>query len=293
MKVKYGISAINWVNEDIMALGDHYTAEQVLSQMSELGFEGTEFCRKFPRDPDTLKQLLSRYGMVLTSQWKSVHFSDRSKHAGELQSFREHADFLYEMGCKHVVTCETGNAFEDLSKNSVHIEPLTDEQWSGMVEGLHEAGRYCKQLGMKLVYHFHGETVVESREEIRRLMDATDPELVYMLYDTGHAYFGGSDPLEILQAYYDRIPYIHLKDVRNDVLEWKRANGIRFREAVRKGIFTVPGDGAIDFAPIYSELAKRGYEGWITIEAEQDPAIAEPVTYARIAKQYLSQITPA
>ncbi|MFD0681044.1 MULTISPECIES: myo-inosose-2 dehydratase [unclassified Paenibacillus] len=293
MKIKYGISAINWVNEDIMALGDHYTAEQVLSQMSELGFVGTEFCRKFPRDTEALKKLLDSYGMELTSQWKSVHFSDKSRHAEELQAFREHADFLHEMGCKHVVTCETGNAFEDLNKNSVHIEPLTDEQWSNMVEGLHEAGRYCKQLGMKLVYHYHGETVVESGEEIKRLMDSTDPELVHMLYDTGHAYFGGSDPLEILQTYYDRIPYIHLKDVRKDVLEWKQAEGVRFREAVRKGIFTVPGDGVIDFAPIYEELAKRGYEGWVTIEAEQDPAIAEPVEYARIAKQYIAEITPA
>jgi len=291
MKVKYGISAINWVNEDIMELGDHYTAEQVLGDMSRLGFEGTEFCRKFPRDTGKLKELLNRNGMVLTSQWKSVHFSQPDRREEELQAFHEHADFLKAMGCSYVVTCETGNAFEDAESNSVRVEPLTDEQWKHMVEGLHEAGRYCKEYGMQLVYHYHGETVVEGGAEIARLMEMTDPELVHMLYDTGHAYFGGSDPLYILQTYYDRIRYIHLKDIRQDVLDWKRQEGIRFREAVRKGIFTVPGDGCIDFKPIFNELASRGYEGWMIIEAEQDPSIADPVEYAEKAKAYLQAVT--
>ncbi|MFE5322041.1 myo-inosose-2 dehydratase [Paenibacillus sp. NPDC056579] len=290
MKVKYGISAINWVNEDIMELGDHYTAEQVLGDMSRLGFEGTEFCRKFPRDTDALKQLLADNGMVLTSQWKSVHFSRIELREQELKSFREHADFLKAMGCSYVVTCETGNAFEDLESNSVRIEPLSEEQWNHMAEGLNEAGRYCKDNGMQLVYHYHGETVVENGEQIARLMEMTDPELVHMLYDTGHAYFGGSDPLTILRTYYDRIRYIHLKDIRQEVLDWKRREGIRFRDAVRKGIFTVPGDGCIDFKPIFAELAERGYEGWMIIEAEQDPSIADPVEYAEKAKAYLQQI---
>lgn len=290
MKVKYGISAINWVNEDIMELGDHYTAEQVVGDMSRLGFEGTEFCRKFPRDTDALKRLLADNGMVLTSQWKSVHFSRIELREQELQSFREHADFLKAMDCKYVVTCETGNAFEDLKSNTVHVEPLTEEQWKHMTEGLNEAGRYCKDNGMQLVYHYHGETVVENGEQIARLMEMTDPELVHMLYDTGHAYFGGSDPLTILQTYYDRIRYIHLKDIRQEVLDWKRQEGIRFRDAVRKGIFTVPGDGCIDFKPIFAELAERGYEGWMIIEAEQDPSIADPVEYAKKAKAYLQKI---
>lgn len=284
MNVKLGISAINWVNEDILEMGDHYTAEQVLTDMSALGYEGTEFCRKFPRDVRELQQLLRSKGMVLTSQWKSVAFSDRSRHAEELQAFRDHADFLHAMGCGFVVTCETGNAFEDLTRNTVRVDPLNHEQWQAMVDGLHEAGGYCRSLGMKLVYHYHGETVVEGREEIRRLMDTTDPELVYMLYDTGHAFFGGSDPLELLRTYAARIPYIHLKDIRQDVLDWKRTNGIRFRDAVRRGVFTVPGDGCIDFAPIFQELKAIGYTGWMIVEAEQDPAIADPVAYARLAK---------
>ncbi|TBL71442.1 myo-inosose-2 dehydratase [Paenibacillus thalictri] len=290
MNVKYGISAINWVNEDIMELGDHYTAEQVLGDMSGLGFAGTEFCRKFPRDVEQLKKLMAGFNMELTSQWKSVHFSDPSRREEELQAFREHADFLKAMGAKYVVTCETGNSFEDLTQNSVTVEPLTDEQWKHLAEGLNEAGRYCRDNGMQLVYHYHGETVVESGEEIARLMEITDPELVHMLYDTGHAYFGGSDPLHVLKTYYDRIKYIHLKDIRQDVLDWKRENNVRFREAVRKGVFTVPGDGCIDFAPIFAELKARGYEGWMIVEAEQDPSIADPVVYAAKTREYIAKV---
>ena len=291
MSIRFGISAINWVNEDVLRLGDHYTAEQVLSQMSELGFKGTEFCRKFPRDVDELKRLLKRFNMVLTSQWKSVRFSDPSRRDEEMKSFKAHADFLKAMGCGHVVTCETGNAFENAEANTVTVEPLTDEQWKHLTEGLHEAGAYCRDLGMKLVYHYHGETVVERPEEIDRLMESTDPALVHLLYDTGHAYFGGSDPLKLLQKYYDRIAYIHLKDVRPDVLAWMRNTGARLREAVIRGVFTVPGDGCIDFAPIFGELKARGYSGWIIIEAEQDPEVADPVEYAKKTKAYIRDVS--
>lgn len=292
LNVKYGISGINWVNEDMPDLGDHYTADDVLSQMQALGFEGTEFCRKFPRSVPELSRLLERYGMTLVAQWKSLAFRDASRREEEMRAFREHADFLRAMGSRYVVACETGDAFEDPHSNRVAIQPLTDEQWRNLAEGLNEAGRYCQSVGLELVYHYHGETVIERGEDIRRLMESTDPAYVHMLYDTGHAYYGGSDPLDILRTYYDRIRYIHLKDVRRDVLERARRDGLRFREAVRQGVFTVPGDGCIDFAPIYRELHERGYEGWILIEAEQDPAVAEPTRYARQCMEYIRGITP-
>ncbi|MNR04617.1 Inosose dehydratase [compost metagenome] len=195
------------------------------------------------------------------------------------------------MGCKHVVTCESSNKTEDLGNNKIYITPLTDEQWHHVVDGLHKAGQYCKDIGMKLVYHFHGETVVETEAEIGRLMAMTDPELVYMLFDTGHAYYGGCDPLQLLQKHYDRIAYIHFKDVRKDVLEQHLKDGFRFREGVRRGVFTVPGDGCIDFKAICDELQRRNYEGWIIIEAEQNPEVANPLHYAEIARNYLTSIT--
>ena len=290
MTISLGISAINWVNEDILSLGDHYTAEQVLSDMSQLGFAGTEFCRKFPRDAASLKALLAQYNMVMSSQWNSVHFSDPARKNDELEKYKQRVDFLAEMGCKHVVTCESGNTFEDLTQNKVNIEELSEEQWASLIDGLHQAGQYCKDKGMKLIYHYHGETVIEKPEQIDRLMASTNPELVHLLYDTGHAYYGGYDPLELLNRYYDRIAYIHLKDIRQAQLTELIQSGLRFRTGVQNGVFTVPGDGCIDFAPIIQQLLDRGYEGWIIIEAEQDPGIADPVIYARQALTYLKAI---
>jgi len=288
MNVKFGISAINWVNEDVLEVGDWYTCDDVLSDMSALGFKGTEFCRKFPRDVNLLKQKMTQYGMELTSQWKSVMFSDPERREEEMRSFREHVDFLHAMGSQQTVVCEVAYGFNDPRPDRRRQRTaLSDSEWAHMVEGLHAAGAYCRDLGMKLVYHYHAETVIENPEQIRRLVDTTDPALVHLLYDTGHAWYGGSDPLELLRTCYDRIAYIHLKDVRQQVLDRKRAEGIGFTDAVVQGLFTVPGDGCIDFGPIMRELEERGYEGWIILEAEQNPAVADPVEYARMAKAYL------
>jgi inosose dehydratase len=293
MSIQFGISAINWVNEDVLTIGDHYTCDQVLTDMSNLNFKGTEGCRKFPKDANELKQKLADKGMVLTSQWKSTLFSDPSRREEEMKAYKEHVDFLRAMGCTYVVTCEVANSFGDPRgmKDPSQITPLTDMEWSHLIEGLHEAGRYCRANGMHLVYHFHADTVIQTHDEIHRLVESTDPELVNLLYDTGHAYYGGSDPLEILQQYYDRILYIHVKDVRQEVLDWKRNNRAKFTDAVIKGLFTVPGDGCIDFEPIFHELTKRKYEGWIILEAEQDPTVADPVEYAEKAKAYIGKYT--
>jgi inosose dehydratase len=291
--LRLGISPINWVNEDVLELGDHYTFEDLLADFTSLGFAGTENCRKFPKDPHTLLRSLNDNGLHLTSQWKGVLFSDPDRRASELDSYRQHVEFLHAMGSKYVVTCELGGSIiGDPRREPGQTEVLapTDEQWKHMVEGLHQAGVICREYGMRLVYHYHIGTVVERPDEIDRLMSTTDPELVHMLYDTGHSYYGGGDPLALLRKYADRIPYIHLKDVRQDVLDRVRREHIRFQDAVIQGVFTVPGDGCIDFSPILRELYSRGYNGWAIVEAEQDPGIANPYEYAQKSKSYIENI---
>jgi inosose dehydratase len=288
--LKLGISPINWVNEDVLTLGDHYTFEDLLSDFSSLGFRATENCRKFPKDPIVLKAALANRGIQLTSQWKGVLLSDPTRRDAELESYRQHVYFLKQMGSKHVVTCELGGSIiGDPRRSGIenNVIPLTEAEWNHMVEGLHQAGEICRENGMKLVYHYHIGTVVEKPAEIDRLMATTDPELVHMLYDTGHAYYGGYDPLELLQKYGDRIAYVHLKDVRQSVLDRVRESEIPFQASIIHGIFTVPGDGCIDFGPIFRLLHDREYDGWMIIEAEQDPSIANPYEYAKLSKQYI------
>ncbi|MGM0838475.1 MAG: myo-inosose-2 dehydratase [Bacillota bacterium] len=289
---KLGISAINWANEDVLRLGDHYTGETILSEMASLGYEGTEMSRKFPQEVDALKSLFAEFDMSLATQWKGVMFSDRSMHESELEAYREHVLFLKEMGCKTVVTCELGGSTigdprRDSDEGEVRL--LSVAEWDAMVEGLEKAGQICKEHGLELVYHHHMGTNVETREEIDRLMETTNPELVNLLFDSGHAYYGGADPLPLLETYYDRIKHVHLKDVRQDVLDQVRIEQLDFKTSVLENVFTVPGDGVIDFAPILKVLKNKGYLDWVIIEAEQDPDVKNPYEHAKLSKDYLKK----
>ncbi len=288
MRNSLGISAINWANEDEHLFPDPYSGDEILREMSELGYEGTEMSRKFPNDTQQLKYKLQANGLKLTSGWKSVHFSDPTKREEEMESYKKHVDFLKAMGCNHVVTCEERDLHHGPNEN--RAVPLSDEEWGYLVEGLHEAGRYCEQQGMELIYHFHGQTVVETPEQIEKLMNMTDPNLVHLLYDTGHAYYGGNDPLQVLKKYSNRIRYVHLKDVRKKVYEWVCEQDVPFLEAVKEGVFTVPGDGCIDFASIFQELHQQNYNGWLIVEAEQNPVKENPYQYALEAKHYIDKL---
>ncbi|PTM57910.1 myo-inosose-2 dehydratase [Desmospora activa] len=292
---RLGIAPISWVNDDIPGLGDdRYTADQVLSEIASLGYISTEMGRIFSQDPPSLKRRLEKHGVQLASKFVGVLFSDADRQEEELTSFRQWVSFLKEMGCEYVITCETGGSMHwdpRRSPEDKEVQKLTDHQWETLVEGLHRAAAICEENGLQLVYHFHAGTVVETAAEIDRLMASTDPDLVHLLYDTGHALYGGYDPLALLRNYRDRICYVHLKDVRRGILETVRRKNIDFRTAVLKGLFTVPGDpeGCIDFAPIFQELVDQDYHGWTIVEAEQDPAKAHPYQYAQMAKAYIDE----
>jgi inosose dehydratase len=292
---RLGAHPINWVGEDVKEHGADTGYEQILNEMQALGLAGTEMGRKYPTDTAVLKRELSQRGLQLVSQWKSVLFSDRAYHAAELEAYRKHAEFLREMGAAVISTCEIGGSLHFDPRRTPHekeVLRLDESGWASLAEGLNAAGAIAKEYGLKLTYHHHGGTVVERPEEIDRLMELTDPELVYLLYDTGHAFYGGADPLGLLKKHYDRIAYIHLKDVRLHVLEEARREKADFITCIRKGVFTVPGDGVIDFKPIIEELVKHGYDGWVMLEGEQDPAEHPAYEYAAKALQYLQSIIP-
>ena len=168
----------------------------------------------------------------------------------------------------------------------------TDELWQTFTSNLNAAGRICRNYGLKLAYHAHYGTNVETEDDIDRLMAMTDPEYVTLLYDTGHIALGGGDALRVLKRHLNRIEYVHLKDVRVPIANRVAAKELGFLEAVRAGVFTVPGNGAIDFPPLFELLADSGYRGWFVIEAEQDPDQAEPMLYMKRAVDYLRPWLP-
>ncbi|UUZ97342.1 myo-inosose-2 dehydratase [Paenibacillus sp. P25] len=279
--------------EDVREHGADTTFEQIVDDIQKLGLTGTEMGRKYPTDIPVLKQELSKRGIQLVSQWKSVLFSDPAYRESELEAYRKHAAFLKEMGSTVISTAEVGGSLHFDPRRTPHekeVLRLDEAGWRSLAEGLNAAGAIAKEYGLKLTYHHHGGTVVEQPEEIDKLMELTDPSLVYLLFDTGHAYYGGADPLTVLRKHYDRIAYIHLKDIRPAVLEEARAEKADFVTCIRKGVFTVPGDGCIDFAPIFAELLDRGYDGWAMLEGEQDPAEHNPYEYAKNALQYIESL---
>ncbi|SEN75191.1 myo-inosose-2 dehydratase [Paenibacillus sp. OV219] len=288
---RLGIHPINWVGEDVKEHGDATKFEQIVDEIQKLGLTGTEMGRKFPTDQQVLKQELASRGISLTSQWKSVLFSDPAYHETELEAYRAHAKFLKEMGSTVISTCEAGGSLHfDPRQSPSEVQRLNEEQWEALAKGLNAAGAIAQEYGLKLTYHHHGGTVVERPEEIDKLMELTDPSLVYLLFDTGHAYYGGANPLSVLQKHYDRIAYVHLKDIRPEVLAEARAEKADFITCIRKGVFTVPGDGCIDFAPIINELVGRNYEGWALLEGEQDPGLHPAYEYAAKALRYLDSL---
>jgi inosose dehydratase len=285
--IKLAIAPICWTNDDLPELGGHISFEQCIGEMAEAGYHGCEVGNKFPRDPDTLRAALLPYNLSIASAWYSSYFTE-NRADETLSGFITHMNFLKAMGANVIVVCECGHSIQGKAQAILGNKPVfTNHQWELLINGLHTIGRLANENNMAIVYHHHMGTGIQTEEEIDRLMLESDPNLVSLLFDTGHLYFAGNDLLAILNKYESRIKHIHLKDIRGDVLQQTKQNQLSFLDAVRAGVFTVPGDGCIDFDPIFAGLLKMNYKGWWVVEAEQDPEKAIPLVYAKMAREYL------
>ncbi len=288
-KVKLGIAPIAWTNDDMPDLGAENTFEQCISEMALAGFTGCEVGNKYPKDTKVLKKALDLRGMQICNAWFSTFLTTKPYEETE-KDFIEHITFLKEMGAKVVGVSEQGHSIQgtDLSIfDDKYV--MNDEEWDMLCTGLNKLGKVAKDMGITLTFHHHMGTVVQTEAEIDRLMENTDPELFNLLFDSGHLAYCGEDYMSVLKKYIKRIKHVHLKDVRPDVIADVKANKESFLQGVRKGTFTVPGDGVIDFAPIFEVLSENDYEGYVLVEAEQDPAIANPFEYALKARKYIAE----
>lgn len=292
-KVRLAIAPIGWTNDDMPDLGAENTFEQCISEMALAGFQGSEIGNKYPSDTAVLKHYLDVRELQICNAWFSSYLTSKP-YEETIEAFKAHCDKLYDLGAKVIGASEQGNSIQgDLTKSILDEKPYyTEEQWQTVAKGFNEMGAYARSKGMYFTVHHHMGTGVQTVEEIDKLMELTDPELVYLLFDSGHLTFAGIDPVPVLEKYIDRIKHIHLKDVRlgvynNEVVP----KHMSFLNAVREGVFTVPGDGDVDFKPIFDIIEKSGYEGWIVVEAEQDPAKANPFEYALKARKYIKENT--
>ncbi len=287
-KIKLGIAPIAWTNDDMPDLGGENTFEQCVSEMALAGFTGCEVGNKYPKDPKVLKKALDLRGMQIASAWFSSFLLTQRYEQVEKDSIA-HCEFLKAMGAKFCNVAEQGNSVQGQLKTPVFAgKPVnTEEQWKLLTEGLNKLGAVAKKIGLSMTYHHHMGTGVQTEAEIDRLMKDTDPELVFLLFDTGHLVCSGEDYLGILKKYLPRIRHIHLKDVRMDIRNKVKDEDMSFLDGVRAGMFTVPGDGDVDFEPIFDIINASDYDGWFIVEAEQDPAKANPLEYAIKARKYI------
>lgn len=291
-KVKLGIAPIGWTNDDMPALGGENTFEQCVSEMALAGFTGCEVGNKYPKDTKVLKEALDIRGMRIASKWFSSFLATKPYEETEAEFIKE-LDYLAAMGADRINVSEQSHSVqgkEDLSIFDYKVH-FTKEEWAKLCDGLNRLGKVAKDRGFKLCFHHHMGTGVQTIEETEYMLDNTNKDLVYLCYDTGHFTFSGEDPLYILKKYPERIGHVHLKDVRADVLKKATEGRWSFLKAVREGTFTVPGDGCVDFDSVFAALDQMKYEGWLLVEAEQDPAKANPFKYAKMARKYIMEKT--
>ena len=290
--VRIGINPISWSNDDLPSLGGETPLETALSEGTEIGFEGFELGGKFPNDPQALKAKLAEYGVACVSGWYSGRLAEGTLD-DEIAQCVAHMSKLQAQGCKVVVYGEVAGSIQGQINMPLSKRPhfITDAQWRAYAQRLNAFGEHLKAAyGITLAYHHHMGAYVQSPEDVDRLMAETNDN-VGLLFDTGHAYFGGaSDPVALLKKHLKRVVHVHCKDVRSSTVDTSRAEDWSFLRSVLKGSFTVPGDGAIDFDAVLSALRAGGYEGWLVVEAEQDPALAPPYAFAKKGYDTLKRI---
>jgi len=291
--VRIGINPLSWMNDDLPALGGETALETALAEGKEIGYEGFELGNKFPKDGPALKAKLDSFGLACVSGWYSGFLAEDSV-AAEIERCKPHMSKLQYNGVKVVVYGECAGTIQGQIDTPLAKRPrfASDALWKAYAERLNAFGAHLQtSYGITLAYHHHMGAYVESPDDLDRLMALTDPASVGLLYDTGHAYFGGAtEPDLLLKKHVARVVHVHCKDVRPKVIAQARNDGWSFLSGVLNGTFTVPGDGVIDYDAILSTLHAAGYQGWLVVEAEQDPALAPSYAYAQKGFQTLRGI---
>jgi inosose dehydratase len=280
MAVKLGTNPIAWTNDDMPELGGETPLETCLQEAAEAGFKGIEKGGKFPNDAASVQAAVGKYELELVSGWHSGDLRTRSVE-DEITAMRPHFELLKACGCPVLIWAETAGTVQGKRDVPVADRPIMGEdEWPGYLERIGRLADWMAEHGLPMAFHHHMGTVIEKAHEIDRLMEGTPPSLG-LLYDTGHLTFAGEDPAAVARRWSKRINHIHAKDVRPEVVERVQAERMSFLDAVMAGVYTVPGDGGIDFVAALQPVADAGYSGWVICEAEQDPAKARPLTYAR------------
>lgn len=278
--IQFGTNPIAWTNDDDVSLGAHLTLDDCLTDCREIGFDGIEKGHLMPDDGTALKARLGEYGLRFVGAWHSTNLLVNDIEVEKAALMRT-IEMIRAAGGSHINACECSNTIHGNDAIPLADRPvMTDAEWTRFSEGYEALSALAAEQGVAMGYHHHMGSIIQSPDDIDRFMAMAGPA-TRLLLDTGHCLFGGGDPAEMARKYMGRVTHIHTKNIRPEIMAQVRDEGLSFLEGVRRGVFTVPGDpeGAVDFAPVLSEAAKAGYQGWLVIEAEQDSAVRDPRRY--------------
>ena len=288
MPVKLGVAPIAWSNDDMPELGGDTSLEQCLEEASQAGYIGIESGGKFPKNSSQLIPKLEKYNLKLCSGWYGANLRKNSVEdeknliKGQLQLFKD-----CQAPC--IVFAEVSGSIQSDPNRRLSTRPqMASDEWKKYCYKISEMGKYLEDQGMPLAYHHHMGTIIETQKDTERLLDNTH-ESVKLTLDTGHMFFAKGKSVKIIEDYKTRLKHVHCKDIRKNVLEKSLKEDLSFREAFLEGAFTVPGDGCIDYKPLFDILKKNNYSGWLVVEAEQDPKKANPLEYAIKGYNYLTE----
>ena len=287
--VRIGINPISWSNDDLPSLGGETPLDTALSEGAAIGYQGFELGNKFPREPAALRDVLAPHGLALVSGWYSGRLARRSVDE-EIVSVGPHLELLAECGAKVMVYGEVADSIQG-ARVPLYKRPrfARATQWRDYGERVTAFAKYTLDHGVRLAYHHHMGAYVESPADVDRFMETAGDE-VGLLFDSGHATFAGGDPVAMLEKHVRRVCHVHCKDARPDVMRMARNRNWSFLEAVINGAFTVPGDGTVDFRALVDILRRNAYQGWLVVEAEQDPVVAPAYRYAEMGYRHLAKL---
>jgi inosose dehydratase len=289
MTVRIGINPLTWSNDDLPSLGAENSLETCLTEARAAGYAGVELGNKFPRDAAKLRPILQTHGLALVSGWYSGRLLERDVDS-EWSAMRAHFELLHALDCKVMVFAEVSHCTHGDRLAPISQRPhLPKGEWSRFGQRMTALAERMQREGLRMAYHHHMGTVVQSAQDIDDLM-ANTGDAVGLLLDTGHLTYAGDDPAQAAARYARRIVHVHCKDVRREVLAYCRNRDSSFLNAVLEGVFTVPGDGMVDYRGVLEPIARSGYQGWLVVEAEQDPAVAPPMKYATMGYRNLSAV---
>ena len=288
MSVKLGVAPIAWSNDDMPELGGDTSLEQCLDEASKAGYIGIESGGKFPKKSSELIPKLNKFNLQLCSGWYGANLRKNTVE-DEKKLIQEQLKLFKDCNSPCIVLAEVSGSIQGDPNRKLSTRPqMEKDEWNEFCNKISEMGKYLEDQGMPLAYHHHMGTIIETQRDTERLLDNTH-DSVKLTLDTGHMLFAKGDSKSILENYNERLFHVHCKDIRKDVLEKSLKENLSFRAAFLEGAFTVPGDGCIDYEPLFEVLKKNNYSGWLVVEAEQDPAKANPFEYAKIGYKYLTE----